>query len=207
VVDIDCVLVIVVDFDFVLVIVVDFVVALTARGAPAATHLSRRMHGSSSNSASLSWSASASFAPPTLCEEVLTMPNTKPTTNTISTTPSTTEADTRFPHERLDAYSVARDLVAFAAQHRSYLRGLPGETGPQLERALVSTLLNIAEAAGRQGVRDRARVFAVARGEACEAAAALDVALLYRALSHEQVAPARALLVRLGQMLTRLSRP
>ncbi len=118
-----------------------------------------------------------------------------------------TVRDSRFPHERLDAYAVARELVALIARHRSHLRGLPGETGPQLERALVSTLLNIAEAAGRQGVRDRARVFAVARGEACEAAAALDVALLYGALSAEQAAPARALLVRLGQMLTRLARP
>ena len=71
----------------------------------------------------------------------------------------------------------------------------------------MSSLLNIAEAAGRQGVRDRARVFAIARGEACEAAAALEVAVLYRAFSPERAAPARALLVRLGQMLTRLAQP
>jgi len=114
--------------------------------------------------------------------------------------------DTRFPHERLDAYTVARELVAFAAAHRRQLRGLPGESGPQLERALVRALLNVAEAAGRQGVADRARVFAIARGETCEAAAALEVAVLYGALTPQQAAPARALLVRLGQMLTRLCR-
>ena len=37
--------------------------------------------------------------------------------------------DNRFPHERLDAYAVARELVAFVAQNRACLRGLPGETG------------------------------------------------------------------------------
>jgi four helix bundle protein len=113
----------------------------------------------------------------------------------------------RFPHEALDCYQVAREVVAFVAQHRRQLHGLPGEAGPQLERACVRALLNTAEAAGRQGVRDRARVFAIARGEACEAAAALDVAVLFGALTVTEAAPARALLVRLGQMLTRLARP
>jgi four helix bundle protein len=109
--------------------------------------------------------------------------------------------------ESLHAYHVAREVVAFVAQYRHKLHGLPGEAGPQLERACVRALLNTAEAAGRQGVRDRARVFAIARGEACAAAAALDVAQLFGALTAIEAAPARALLVRLGQMLTRLARP
>ena len=122
-------------------------------------------------------------------------------------TPPATPAASRFPHEALDCYQVARDVVAFVAQHRCQLHGLPGEAGPQLERACVRALLNTAEAAGRQGPRDRARVFAIARGETCEAAAALDVAVLFGALTASEAAPARALLVRLGQMLTRLARP
>jgi len=130
------------------------------------------------------------------------MPNTKP--STTSNTPPT--ADTRFPHERLDAYGVAEQLVAWVARYRHKLHGLPGEAGPQLERASVRALLNIAEAAGRQGPRDRARVFALARGETCEAAAALKVAVLYGAFSAAEAQPARALLVRQGQMLSRLSR-
>jgi len=123
-----------------------------------------------------------------------------------STSPTASGAG-RFPHESLDAYQVAREVVAFVGQRRRQLHGLPGEAGPQLERACVRALLNTAEAAGRQGVRDRARVFAIARGEACEAAAALDVAVLFGALTSAEAAPARALLVRLGQMLTRLARP
>ena len=110
------------------------------------------------------------------------------------------------PHERLDAFVVARELVAFVAQHRGRWRGLPGEAGPQLERAAVSAMLNVAEAAGRQALRDRQRVFAIARGEVCEAAAAIDVAVLFGALTAEQAAPARALLDRLTRMLSRLSR-
>ena len=46
----------------------------------------------------------------------------------------------------------------------------------------------------------------IARGEACEAAAALEVAMLFGALSPDEAAPARAWLVRLAQMLTRLAR-
>ncbi len=132
-----------------------------------------------------------------------------PTTTTEhepNSRPARPTADTRFPHQRLDAYAAARQVVAFVARHRTRLHGLPGEAGPQLERAAVRALLNVAEAAGRQGVRDRARVFAIARGEACEAAAALEVAVLFGALSAEDAAPARAWLVRLAQMLTRLAR-
>jgi len=112
----------------------------------------------------------------------------------------------RSPLESLDAYRVARQVVALVAEQRARLRGLPGEAGTQLERAAVSALLNVAEAAGRQGARDRARVFAIARGEACEATAALEVAVLFGALTAEQAAPARALLERLTRMLSRLAR-
>jgi four helix bundle protein len=45
----------------------------------------------------------------------------------------------------------------------------------QAMRAAQSACLNIAEAAGRSGGPDKARVFAIARGEACEVAAALDI--------------------------------
>lgn len=40
-----------------------------------------------------------------------------------------------FPHERLKAYQLARQAVQFVAARRGKLRGLPGNAGPQLERA------------------------------------------------------------------------
>lgn len=46
----------------------------------------------------------------------------------------------------------------------------------QAMRAAMSACLNIAEATGRQSAADQKRVYAIARGEASEAAAALDIA-------------------------------
>jgi four helix bundle protein len=129
------------------------------------------------------------------------MPTPSPTTR------SSYQGDSPFPHERLDAWHVARTIVAFVVRHREKLHGLPGEVGPQLERAAVRAALNLAEATGRVGVRDQLRVFAIARGETCEAAAATDIAALYGALTAAESAELRALLCRLGQMLTRLARP
>ena len=45
-------------------------------------------------------------------------------------------------------------------------------------RAAKSAALNVAEAAGRSSRADRARVFGIARGEAMEAAAAVEIAVL-----------------------------
>ena len=41
---------------------------------------------------------------------------------------------------------------------------------------LIAYQLNIVEATGRSGSADQKRVYAIARGEVCEAAAALDIA-------------------------------
>jgi four helix bundle protein len=46
----------------------------------------------------------------------------------------------------------------------------------QAFNAASSACLNIAEATGRSGNADQKRVYAIARGEVCEAAAALDIA-------------------------------
>lgn len=46
----------------------------------------------------------------------------------------------------------------------------------QALRAAKSACLNIAEGAGRKSRADKARVYAIARGEACEATAAVEIA-------------------------------
>ena len=77
------------------------------------------------------------------------------------------------PFEKLLAYQEARKLLEAmreAAITDSRLRD-------QALRAAVSVCLNISEGAGRAGSADKARVYAIARGENCEAAAALDIAL------------------------------
>src|SRR5712691_2674073 len=77
------------------------------------------------------------------------------------------------PFEKLVAYQEARKLLEAmreAAISDSRLRD-------QALRAATSVCLNISEGAGRAGSADKARVYAIARGENCEAAAALDIAL------------------------------
>ena len=74
------------------------------------------------------------------------------------------------PHEKLDVYGFAIELVELAASVRT--RRGAANACDQLRRAATSVALNIAEACGKSGA-DRARFFAIARGSALESAAAL----------------------------------
>src|SRR5919198_1616135 len=78
------------------------------------------------------------------------------------------------PHQKLIAYSVARDLVVAVVTARIRDAGLRD----QALRAAKSAALNCAEGAGRVSLADKARAFAIARGEAGECAAAVEIASL-----------------------------
>ncbi len=78
------------------------------------------------------------------------------------------------PHERLYAYQEARKLLLCVCEARI----ADGKLRDQAMRAAQSICLNIAEGAGRSGPADKARVYAIARGETCEVVAALEIALL-----------------------------
>ena len=78
------------------------------------------------------------------------------------------------PHQKLIAWQVARDLLVAVVQAK--IRN--PDLRDQAVRAAQSACLNIAEANGRASPADRRRVFAIARGEATEAAAAVEVAAL-----------------------------
>jgi four helix bundle protein len=67
-----------------------------------------------------------------------------------------------------------------------------------------SAYLGIAEASSRQGA-DRLRRFRCARGEACEAAAALEGVLILNLAPEAEILTLLALLDRLCAMLTRLA--
>jgi four helix bundle protein len=81
---------------------------------------------------------------------------------------------TTLPHEKLIAYQAARQLLALVRAARI--------SNPRIRaqalNAASSACLNIAEATGRSGSADQKRVYAIARGEICETAAALDIAAL-----------------------------
>src|SRR5438270_3079524 len=78
------------------------------------------------------------------------------------------------PHQNLIAYRVACDLLVAVVEARIRDPGLRD----QALRAAKSACLDIAEANGRVSSADRRRVFAIARGEAAEAAAAVHIASL-----------------------------
>ncbi|HZS37889.1 MAG TPA: four helix bundle protein [Polyangia bacterium] len=108
--------------------------------------------------------------------------------------------------ERLDVYRVAREALRVVIAYRSRLKGLPGEVASQLERATVSMVANIAEATGRNSPADRRNRFAIARAEANEAGAMVEIVVLYGVFSDEDYAKLRSSFQRVTYMLTALMR-
>jgi four helix bundle protein len=102
------------------------------------------------------------------------------------------------PHHNLLAYRVAVELLIAVRDARledAVLR-------EQALRAAKSACLNTAEGAGRGSRADRARVFAIARGEVVEACAAVEIAGVLGAASAEAVRSCVALGSRLGSRTT-----
>ena len=104
--------------------------------------------------------------------------------------------------EKLDVYRIALEFQTITG-HLVPKRGC-AELRDQLDRASISIVLNIAEGCGRRSPADKARFYSMARGSATECAAILDL-LGVRGLVDDRLRKrARALLVRVVQMLTRL---
>ena len=106
------------------------------------------------------------------------------------------------PHHKLIAYGVARELLLAvrAAQVRD------AKLRDEALRSAKSACLNCAEGAGRVSLADKARAFTIARGEACEAAAAVEVAALCGDASVESAQRVGQLTHRLVALLTGLIR-
>ena len=112
------------------------------------------------------------------------------------------EPHTQLPHQRLIAFQVAKDLLlAVIAAKIS-----DAEIRDQATRAAKGAALNIAEAAGRAGSKDRARVFMIARGEASEAAAAVEIAAAIGAASEAAMRTVHRIAHELIALLTGLGR-
>jgi four helix bundle protein len=109
----------------------------------------------------------------------------------------------RLPHHGLVAYEIATELLACV----SAARIADPKLRDQAVRAAKSACLNIAEAAGRASRADQCRVFTIARGEACEAAAAVEVAAVAGDCTRESSHQANRYAHRLVQLLTGLIRP
>lgn len=106
------------------------------------------------------------------------------------------------PHHKLKAYGVAVELLGAVREARirdAHLRD-------QAMRSAKSACLNAAEGAGRVTRADKARAFTIARGEACEAAAAVEVAVAAGDASAEALGPVVAIADRFVAMMTALIR-
>src|SRR5919206_3134882 len=78
------------------------------------------------------------------------------------------------PHHKLLAYAVAQELLL--AVRAADIRD--AKLRDEALRSAKSACLNCAEGAGRVSRADKARAFAIARAEAGEAAAAVEIAAL-----------------------------
>jgi four helix bundle protein len=106
------------------------------------------------------------------------------------------------PHHTLQVFHVACELLVSVrdAQIRD------AKLRDEATRAAKGTCLNIAEGAARVTRADKARAYAIARGEAAEVGAALEIAVLVGAASAEDEAHIVTLASRIVSMLTRLIR-
>jgi four helix bundle protein len=112
----------------------------------------------------------------------------------------------RYYFERFDVYRVATEALMLVVDARGLLRGRASDLAPQLERAAVRMVANVGESCGRGSHPDRRRVLAIARGEANEAGALVEIASMLGAFSDEQHAALRSRLLRVTYMLTAMMR-
>ena len=106
------------------------------------------------------------------------------------------------PHHSLQVFHVARELLISVREAQIRDAKLRDEA----TRAAKGACLNIAEGAARVTRSDKARAYAIARGEASEVGAAIEIAVLVGAASAADEAKIVALAPRVVAMLTRLIR-
>jgi len=105
-----------------------------------------------------------------------------------------------FDHEKLQVY---QEALAFVAWLSGRLEDVPrlGEIKDQLDRASISIPLNIAEGNGKYLPKDRCRFFDIARGSALECAAGLDLLVVKRKQTLDEIGPGKQSLQRIVRML------
>ena len=108
-------------------------------------------------------------------------------------------------HERLDVYRCAIEFLRVAFGLVEQIPRGYGSLSDQLRRAATSIPLNIAEAAGKTGAKERAHFHAIARGSAMECGAILDVLQLL-GVAPTQTTKGKELLVRVVAMLSKMCR-
>lgn len=112
----------------------------------------------------------------------------------------------RFPHQRLDAYRVALELLQGVERLATRLPRGAGDHKDQLRRAAGATVRNLAEGTNRSRPRDKAARFVVARAECGECEASLEMIEVVGLAPGREARRLRILADRLAAMLTGLIR-
>ena len=106
--------------------------------------------------------------------------------------------------QRLDVYQRAIEFLALVGDISGELPKGHAERSDQLVRAAESVVRNIAEGAGRWSEADGAKHYKIARGEAMECAASLDVMKLRRVVVPERHEYGSRLIESVLAMLTKM---
>ena len=104
------------------------------------------------------------------------------------------------PHHKLIAYQLALELVKLVARTRI----ADAQLRMQARKSAASAALNSAEGAARQTRADKARAYAIALAECCEACAAVEIAGALGACSPGDVQGVVTLGVKLKNVLSGL---
>ena len=106
--------------------------------------------------------------------------------------------------QRLEVYQRAIEFLALVIDIVDEVPKGHSERCDQLMRAAESVVRNIAEGAGRWSEADSAKHYKIARGEAMECAASLDVMKLRRVISPDRYERGTRLLESVVAMLTKM---
>ena len=109
-------------------------------------------------------------------------------------------------YERLDVYQCAIEHLAFVFRSIPAVPRGYSALVDQWKRAAMSVPLNIAEAVGKTSEADRNNRYAIARGEAMECGAIIDVVRLLEVIPAVELSNGKSLLVRTVGMLSKMCR-
>jgi four helix bundle protein len=109
-------------------------------------------------------------------------------------------------YEKLDVYRCAIEHLGFVFKALPKLPRGFSALADQWRRAATSVPMNIAEAVGKTSHADRMNRFAIARGEAMECGAILDVVRLLERMPASEIEGAKTLLVRTVEMPSKMCR-
>ena len=109
-------------------------------------------------------------------------------------------------HENLDVYQKAIEFLALTVKLIDSIPRGNQTIVDQLRRASISTVLNIAEAAGHPYAQKRRNHYAIARGSALECGASLDTCKVLAIGDQNLIPNGKVLLVSVVSMLSKMCR-